>query len=104
MTLTKCSIKANYYVFQQDKIRQVKEHVYILTINLNRNFSQSVCEGYVLKTKMLFPVDAMNFRGSKYSLSDITDTRAARKTTSNIIHISTIARISCEKFNQYKIT
>jgi hypothetical protein len=105
MTLTKCSITANYYVFQQGKVTLVKEYVYTLTTNLNRNFSQPVCEGYVLNQSTLFPISAMNVLGPKYSLSDIIPgASAARNRMSTIIHISTIARISCEKFNQYKIT
>jgi len=54
--------------------------------------------------KILFPIDATNFLGSKYSLTDIPDTTAARKTASTIIHISIIARISCENINQYNVT
>jgi len=46
----------------------------------------------------------MNFLGSKNSLTDIPDTTAARKTASTITHISIIARISCEKVNQYNVT
>jgi len=76
----------------------------ILKANLNINFSQPVCEGYVLMLKILFPIDAMNFLGSKNSLTDIPDTTATRKTASTIIHNSTIARISCEKVNQYYVT
>lgn len=29
MTLTQCSITANYYAFQQGKVRQVKGYIYI---------------------------------------------------------------------------
>jgi len=76
----------------------------ILKVILNINFSQPVCEGYVLMLKILFPMDAMNFLGSKNSLTDIPDTTAARKTASTIIHISIIARISCEKVNRYNVT
>ena len=54
--------------------------------------------------KILFPIDAMNFLGSKNSLTDIPDRTATRKTASTITHISIIARISCKKVNQYNVT
>ena len=50
------------------------------------------------------PIDAKNFVSSKNRLTDIPNRNATKKTASAIIHISIIARISCEKVNQYNVT